>query len=379
MSYDPQARRDTALALKLKQRIRSDGPMSVADYMQACLHDPEHGYYVKQPAIGRDGDFITAPEISQIFGELIGLWSAVVWQQMGSPARINLVELGPGRGTLMRDALRAAQKVPGFLGAIDVHLVESNLTLQQVQMQSLSDSGRPISFHDNAGKLLWGNRHLGSAPAIVIGNEFLDTFGIHQFVFSQGSWRAREVGLNEAGQLDFVTDLTCGYRPKPLPITLTPNEGDIFEGAVTTSVLAKSTFAACAQQRPFAALLIDYGHAETSFGDTLQAVASHQAVSPFLAPGETDLTVHVDFEQFARACAKAEGDALAVDGPITQGEFLGRLGLVERASHLMGANPAKAGEIELAVARLIAPQGMGSRFKVIGLRSPNLPNLPGFE
>jgi SAM-dependent MidA family methyltransferase len=126
MTYDPNARRDTPLARKFKQRIRREGPISVAEYMQVCLQDPEHGYYVRQQAIGRSGDFITAPEISQVFGELIGLWSAVVWQQMGSPARMNVFELGPGRGTLMRDALRAAGKVPEFFEALSVHLVESN-------------------------------------------------------------------------------------------------------------------------------------------------------------------------------------------------------------------------------------------------------------
>lgn len=346
MSYDPEARRDTPLALKLKERIRREGPLSVAEYMHACLHDPEHGYYVKQPAIGRGGDFITAPEISQVFGELIGLWSAVAWQQMGSPPRVNLVELGPGRGTLMRDALRAAGKVRGFFDAIDVHLVESNALLIERQQATLSACGRPIAWHASLAPV-------PSAPSIVIANEFLDTVPASQMI----NGIARCVALDPSGHLAF-----------------TPVEGTIRERqdhiALIADLAQKST------ESPLAALFFDYGHTATAPGDTLQALRAHQPEHPLTSPGEADLTVHVDFEAFA---AVAHGHALAVDGPITQGEFLGRLGIVERASRLMSANPAKAGEIELAVARLIAPQGMGSRFKAIGVRAPNLPKLPGFE
>jgi NADH dehydrogenase [ubiquinone] 1 alpha subcomplex assembly factor 7 len=346
MTYDPDARRDTPLASKLKERIRREGPLSVAEYMAACLHDPEHGYYVKQPAIGRDGDFITAPEISQVFGELIGLWSAVVWQQMGSPARVNLVELGPGRGTLMRDALRAAQKVPGFLGAIDVHLVESNATLIDRQRATLSGCDRPIAWHASLATI-------SQVPAIVIANEFLDTVPASQSI----DGIARRVSLDATDRLAF-----------------TPADGTIHEQQDHTALIAG--LAHRAAHAPLAALFVDYGHTATAHGETLQALRAHQPEHPLTSPGEADLTVHVDFEAFANTAASA---ALAVDGPITQGEFLGRLGIVERASRLMSANPAKAAEIELAVARLIAPQGMGSRFKAIGLRSPNLPILPGFE
>lgn len=379
MTYDPDARRDTPLALKLKERIRRDGPISVADYMDACLQDPEHGYYVRRPAIGRGGDFITAPEISQVFGELIGLWAAVVWQQMGCPERVNLVELGPGRGTLMRDALRAARKVPAFFAAIGVHLVESSEPLRSEQERVLHDCGRPVRLHSRLKRAFWDEDAVGSAPVILIGNEFLDAFGVHQFVFADGAWRAREVGLDDAGRLCFVTDRTRAYRPATLPEGLTAAEGDVFEAAVNSSVFASVYFGSIATVQPFAALLIDYGHAATGLGETLQAVEGHAAVSPLLAPGETDLTAQVDFEQFAAACRRAEGDVLAVDGPIPQAEFLGGLGIVERASRLMGANPAQAGAIELGVARLMAPQGMGTRFKAIGVRSKGLPVLPGFE
>jgi SAM-dependent MidA family methyltransferase len=377
MTYDTKARRETPLALKLSDRIRNAGPLTVAEYMRVCLHDPEYGYYVKQPAIGRSGDFITAPEISQIFGELIGLWCAVVWQQMGAPARVNLIELGPGRGTLMRDALRAAHKVPGFVAALDVHLVEQSEPLRRIQERTLASSGVPISFHSSAGGLL-PEEHLGGDPVILVANEFLDTFGVQQFLFDGLSWRARLVGLDAQGNLEFVAGAEQGHRPQSIPLGLVPEDGAILEEAVDGPLSAAVEFGRCSRTRPFAALIIDYGHQSTGFGDTLQAVAGHRPVSPFHAPGETDLTVQVDFAQFAAACRNAKTGPLAVDGPLTQGEFLGRLGIVERASRLMSANPAMAGGIEMSVARLIAPQGMGSRFQAIGVRSPVLPKLPGF-
>ena len=346
MITDPNARRDTPLARKLKERIRREGPLSVAEYMSACLHDPEYGYYVKQPAIGRDGDFITAPEISQIFGELIGLWSAIVWQQMGSPARVNLVELGPGRGTLMRDALRAARKVPGFFDAIAVNLIECNPILIDRQRATLSECARPIAWSASLATV-------SNAPSIVIANEFLDTIPACQLI----DGIARRVSLDVAERLVF-----------------TPEVGTIAEQQDHTALIAD--LALRSANAPLATLLFDYGHLATAPGETLQALRAHRPEHPLTSPGEADLTVHVDFQAFATT---AQDHALAVDGPITQGEFLGRLGIVERASHLMSANPTKAGDIELAVARLIAPQGMGSRFKAIGLRSPNLPILPGFE
>ena len=379
MTDEPEARRETPLAVKLKDRIRRTGPLTVAAYMQACLQDPEFGYYVKQQAIGREADFITAPEISQVFGELIGLWSAVVWHQMGKPSRVNLVELGPGRGTLMRDAVRAAHKVAGFADALHIHLVELSEPLRKRQEKTLAGCAVPVSFHADAVGLLSRRDPLGDAPVILIGNEFLDTFGVDQFQFCDGDWRARKVGLDRHGVLDFVAAAASGGRPGSLPATANPREGDIFEVAVASSQFATAIASTLSQSQPFAALFIDYGHERSGFGDTVQAVEGHRSVSPFFAPGETDVTVQVDFAQFAAACRTSGAERLAVDGPVSQGEFLGRLGIVERASRLMSANPAKGAEIELGVARLISPQGMGSRFKAIGIRSAALPPLPGFE
>jgi NADH dehydrogenase [ubiquinone] 1 alpha subcomplex assembly factor 7 len=346
MTYDPEARRDTPLARKLKERIRRDGAITVAQYMQACLQDPEHGYYVKQPAIGGAGDFITAPEISQVFGELIGLWSAVVWQQMGSPSRVNLVELGPGRGTLMRDALRAGSKMPLFLDALEVHLVESNAFLERRQREALAGITRPVTSHAAMDSIPPG-------AAIVIANEFLDTFPVAQRV--EGG--ERRVALDANDRLVFE-----------------PAEGEFRERQDFARFV--DHLASRAMSAPMAALFIDYGHLQSSAGETLQAMRSHAPEHPLCSPGEADLTVHVDFAAIGAALVRC---GLAVDGPTTQAEFLGRLGIVERASRLMSANPRKAGEIELGVARLIAPQGMGSRFKAIGVRSSRLSDLPGFE
>jgi SAM-dependent MidA family methyltransferase len=367
---------ETPLAAKLKDRIRRGGPISVADYMSACLHDPEHGYYRRRPAIGAQGDFVTAPEISQTFGELIGLWCAVVWQQMGSPAALNLVELGPGRGTLMRDALRAGRIVPGFRDAIAAHLVDSNETLRDLQRVTLADSGVPLHFHADVHDALASPAHMPQQPTILLANEFLDTLPINQFAYSGRDWRTRKAALDAHGDLSFVVDETDIPAPRPPPMTLAPpQEGDILETTTLHLTLAEAGLSARADLGPLAALFIDYGHAATGFGDTLQGVAGQKHVSPFHAPGETDLSAQVDFQSFSEAC---RGAGLAVDGPMPQGEFLGRLGIIERASRLMAANPGQASAIETGVARLLAPTGMGSRFLVLGVHSAGLPPLPGF-
>lgn len=370
-----RARGETPLAAKLKARIRREGGMSVASFMSACLHDPEHGYYRRRPAIGAGGDFVTAPEISQAFGELIGLWGAVVWQQMGTPARLNLVELGPGRGTMMRDALRAARIVAGFREALAVHLVDSNATLREAQAATLSDGGVPLHFHD-AAETLTSAGQVPEGPTLILANEFLDALPVDQLTFVAGQWRRRVVALGEGGdEFCFMPDTAGRAVPASLPTDRAPGEGDILETCAQHDVVAE-ILGARAGSGPLAALFIDYGHAATGFGDTLQGVAGQAHVSPFAAPGEADLSADVDFQHFAAACREA---GLAVDGPIAQAELLGRLGIVERASRLMAANPARAAEIEAGVARLMAPNGMGSRFLALGVRSRDLPALPGFD
>jgi SAM-dependent MidA family methyltransferase len=364
---------DTPLALTIKERIRREGPIGVDTYMEMCLSDPDHGYYRHQTAIGAEGDFVTAPEISQIFGELIGLWCAVVWQQMGSPSRINLVELGPGRGTLMRDALRAVRIVPGFRDAISVHLVDSNATLRAAQQSALADTGVALRFHDDAVQALALTSNVPAAPTIVIANEFLDALPISQYVFADGSWHKRVVALDEETS-SLVTEMGAECSPPPVcPADRAASEGDILETCSSFETLAQA-LGKRAEMAPLAALFIDYGHAASGFGDTLQGVSGQAYVSPFHAAGETDLSAQVNFQSFGAAC---QSEGLHTDGTVPQGEFLGRLGIIERASRLMSANPERAGQIEVSVARLIAPTGMGSRFLALGLRSPSLAPLAG--
>lgn len=373
LPYDPAARRDTPLARMLAARIRREGPIPIDAYMRACLADPEHGYYRTRTAVGRAGDFITAPEISQVFGELIGLWSAIVWRLMGSPPAFSLVELGPGRGTMMQDALRAARIVPGFLEAATVVLVDvaPTDTLRSELARTLPHSRiRASRLSDiDSGK-----------PAIVLANEFLDTCPLSQIEIAEGRSHVRGVGLDAEGRLTYVRMRAAAPTSPPAPAI-----DGIFE-AQDWSVLGEVRRLLSAGG---AALFIDYGHFDPARGeagsgpaDTLQAVRSHRPEHPLTSPGEADLTCQVDFNAVRRRLSEHESDgppALAVDGPATQAEFLGSLGIMERASRLMAANPAQAAAIEAGVARLMAVPGMGNRFLAIGARVPSLPALPGFE
>ena len=341
----------------LKQRIRRDGPMPVDAFMRTCLADPVHGYWHRAQTIGRGGDFITSPEISQVFGELIGLWCAMTWQQMGQPQAIRLVELGPGRGTLMRDALRAAGAVPAFAAAIRVHLVEMSAAMRKQQAQALAGGAHQPEWHDSV-------RDVPAGPAIVVANEFLDALPVRQFVFG-GGWRERRVTLGDDGALRFgVGDAVhCVLDAEDGAIAeVRPGEEEVL-GALA------------ARGDAVAALFLDYGPAQDGLGDTLQAVQNHAYADPLAFPGTADLTAHVQFAAFAEKARKA---GLAIDGPLTQAEFLGRLGIAERAAKLMTANPQRAGEIEAAVHRLISPTGMGSLFKVMAVRSPKLSPLIPF-
>jgi len=377
--YDPEARRDTPLALQLKQQIRDAGPITLCDYMRICLQDPVHGYYRHKPAIGGSGDFITAPEISQTFGELIGLWAAVVWQQMGSPSRFNFIELGPGRGTLMQDAIRAAHRVPGFLQAANIVLVD--IARHQIELNSTALAANPILRLERISDIP------ADAPAIVVANEFLDTCPVQQFQVAGAQCVMRGVGLAD-DRLIFMTMPRAAQSDDASLFAANPglSEGGIFE-AQDWTVLHRL---ADRLRDPWAALFIDYGHYDPDrcmdkvvTGDTLQAVRGHRYEHPLTSPGEADLTCQVDFNdaklQFETISAEGRRGHLVVDGPITQAEFLGRLGIVERGSRLMSANPGKAAEIEAGIMRLMSPQGMGARFKAIGVRSLGLPILPGFE
>jgi NADH dehydrogenase [ubiquinone] 1 alpha subcomplex assembly factor 7 len=379
--YDPNARRDTPLARLLKDRIRATGPITVATYMSECLTHPEYGYYSTRQTIGRAGDFITAPEISQIFGELIGLWCAVVWQQMGSPEHFTLAEIGPGRGTMISDMIRATRKVPGFLSNASIHLVDVADTAQLANNLKSLVPETPVVTHSRTMDLP-SNR-----PMILVANEYLDTLAVQQFVVADSACYIRGVGLDSNDQLHFVLmQRAMGDDVDFFTTNAHLKDGDIIEAQDLTA-LHRMCFNHTA---PWAALMIDYGQFNPArhqdnvvASETLQALRNHTHEHPLTSPGEADLTVQVDFDDIAlnvsTALVATDRAPLIVDGPIMQSDFLVTLGIVERARALMAANPARINEIETAVARLIAIPGMGNRFKAIGWRSPRLPPLPGFD
>ena len=325
--------------------------MPLARYFDLCLSHPEYGYYVTREPFGAAGDFITAPEISQMFGELIGVWCAAVYQALGAPRRFALMELGPGRGTLMADLLRAAAKAPGFSAAVEVHLVETSPRLRAVQRETL---GSAVHWHDRL-------ETVPEIPAILVANEFFDALSLTQLEKRAGHWFERVVGLDDAGGLCF------GLAPDPVPPPLLPSwlstarDGDIAEISPPRTAVAAALGARLARSGG-AALLIDYGHAAHGFGDTLQAMRAHGFVNPLDSPGMADLTSHVDFAALAEAATGAGAAALPV---ITQGAYLHAMGIGIRAARL-GA-PAAA-----AVDRLTSDAQMGKLFKVLCVTGPGL-------
>ncbi|WP_375466258.1 class I SAM-dependent methyltransferase [uncultured Methylobacterium sp.] len=352
----------TPLGREIAGTIRETGPIGIDRYMALCLGHPVHGYYRTRDPLGPRGDFTTAPEISQMFGELIGVWIAAVWGLMAAPAPLRLVELGPGRGTLMADALRALRAVAPTAG-IDLHLVETSPVLRAAQAVMLAEA--TPAWHADAEAVPPG-------PAIWIANEFLDCLPVRQFQATPRGWCERVVGFSADGALAF------GLAPEPTrTIAARAPEGVVMTLPTAVLDLTRSLARRLGDQGG-ALLAIDYGHVRPGFGDTLQAVAGHRFVGPLDAPGEADLTVHVDFSAVARA-ARAEG--AAIHGPVDQRDFLRALGLAERRDRLKArATPAQAAAIDAAAARLTDPsrRGMGSLFKAMAVSAPGLPPLPGF-
>jgi SAM-dependent MidA family methyltransferase len=354
----------TPLGRMLREMIAAEGPMPVSRFMALALGHPVHGYYINRDPFGREGDFTTAPEISQMFGELLGLWAATVWDEMGRPSPFRLVELGPGRGTLMADALRAARALPGFREAADLRLVETSPVLRGAQRRTLEPAGLPVVWHERM-------EDVPAGPTILLANEFLDALPIRQFARGETGWHERLVGLGPDG------GLVWGLAPEPDPrMRRTGRIGEIAEASPAVETLV-ATVAALLVEGGGAALFIDYGHLRTGAGATLQAVSRHAFADPLASPGEADLTAHVDFEAVARAAREA---GARVHGPITQGAFLRTLGIAARAERLArGAAPAGEAAIRAAERRLTgpSPDGMGDLFKVVALSDPALTALPG--
>ncbi|MEM8877584.1 MAG: SAM-dependent methyltransferase [Pseudomonadota bacterium] len=361
---------DTPLAEQLRARIHASGPMPLAAFVLACLHDPVHGYYRNHQPLGMAGDFITAPEISQLFGEIIGAWTVVVAEALRNAEpndAVRLIELGPGRGTLMSDVLRVAQSRPELAGKLGVHLVEQNERLREQQRSTLESNGHQFSFHDALEDVPCG-------PSILLANEFFDCLPIDQLVWQGDSWRLRCVGLDDSHQFQ----LQCGEQAS-IELTQLPEQAP--EQSATLETCPElpelvSKLATRLRASPGVALIIDYGTSETTYGDTLQAIRNHQHVDPLSRPGETDITAHVNFAELARLARRND---LNVYGPMPQAQFLTELGLVQRLAKLMnGADAATRNQLELAAGRLAAPGAMGNVFKVMALTSPQIGPPPPF-
>ena len=361
----------TKLETEIRRRIAAAGPMPVAQFMALCLSHPQHGYYVTRDPLGAGGDFTTAPEVSQMFGELIGLWMATVWRQMGAPENVRVIELGAGRGTMMSDALRAAKVVPEFIAAAMLHFVEVSPVLQAQQEKSMEGGAVPALWHRALADVPGG-------PSIVVANEFFDAIPSHQAIKKRDGWHIRTVAVDSDGALGFTFDpAPMENFERTLPARLrSAHEDEIFEWRSDTSPLELGRRLA---RDPGAALVIDYGHVASAPGDTLQAVGRHAFADPLSSPGFVDLTAHVDFEWLA---GQLDCMGVTVNGPVTQAHFLGKLGIEARAKTLRkGATPSKAAEIDAALDRLTGHgrTGMGSLFKVIGFAHRAVGPLPGFE
>jgi NADH dehydrogenase [ubiquinone] 1 alpha subcomplex assembly factor 7 len=343
----------TELGGLIARRIALTGPISLADFMAEALGHPRLGYYRRAVPVGVAGDFTTAPEISQMFGELIGAWLAERWLAMGRPEQVRLVELGPGRGTLMADALRATRGVPGFHAALDLHFVETNAPMREAQRAALQGFAptSPVTWHERFDEVPPG-------PLLLVANEFFDALPVRQFHRTATGWRERMVGLDEHGELRLA--LAPGATPFA---SLLPDadEGAEAEFGEAGRTLAGAIGARIASDGGWA-LIVDYGAESAGRASSLQAVRGHQGASILDRPGETDLSAHVDFAALAAAAG------VAAYGPVDQGTFLRRLGLLERAQALkQRAKPAQENAIDAASARLIAPDQMGTLFRVLAL------------
>ncbi len=351
----------TRLAAHLAARIAATGPITLAEYMAAALGHPVHGYYATRDPLGVAGDFTTAPEISQMFGEMLGLALAQAWLDQGAPAPFVLAEAGPGRGTLMSDLLRATRAVPGFVDAAQLHLIETSPVLRARQAEALGAA----TWHDSVATL-------PDAPLFLVANEFFDALPIRQFRRETSGWSERMVGLDGKGALTF------GWSP-PAPLAdladrlSDTSPGDIVEISLPARGIA-GEIAARIATRGGAALIVDYGDWQ-SLGDTLQALSSHERADPLADPGNADLTAHVDFAAIARA-AVAAGAAHSRLTP--QGVFLERLGITERARALAQGLSGPALEAHIAAhRRLTHPEEMGNLFKIMSLHPPESAPPPG--
>jgi SAM-dependent MidA family methyltransferase len=354
------------LAQKIARLIEAAGPISVADYMTLCLFDLQDGYYTTREPFGVEGDFVTAPEISQMFGELVAIWLINAWQANGRPSSVTIAELGPGRGTLMKDMVRTVEKLaPELKAGAAFAMVEASSRLVAIQQAALRDSGASFLWHDSLDPVPAG-------PLLIVGNELFDALPFRQFVLKDGQWLERAVGLDSSGNLQFVAG-TASLDPASLPKEAeTKVNGSVVELAPARSALM-SAIAERIAAHGGAGLFFDYGHLRSGTGDTFQAVRKHRYEGVFDNPGEADLTSHVDFSALAMAARLKGLDAHLA----TQGEFLLGMGLLERAGKLgsIGDDAARS-KIASEVERLAGADGMGNLFKVLTILPTGMPAPP---
>lgn len=358
----------TPLAEKIKAIILATGPISVTDYFALCLADPEHGYYRTREPFGQNGDFITAPEISQLFGELVGMFLFEAWRRHGEPERVAIAEIGPGRGTMMADILRVISRLsPELFDRSSIHLVETSERLQKVQSQTLIAHKFKITWHDSF-------EDVPDGFLLLVANELFDAIPIRQFVKTEQGFRERMVGLDAEGELCFAAGVAT-IDPALLPPGEKVPVGTIFEIAPARDAVM-AAISARLKRSDGTALIIDYGMLATNYGETLQAVRAHQYDPPLAHPGEADITSHVDFEQLAR---RAVAEGLRINGLTYQGDFLTALGIRERAEALgRGKDPLVQEGIRQDAERLAgAGEGkMGELFKVLAVSHPAVALVP---
>lgn len=348
----------TPIEALLRRQIEATGPVTLAEYMALCLSHPDHGYYITQDPFGKAGDFVTAPEISQMFGELLGLALAQAWVEQGSPGAFVLAELGPGSGTLMSDSLRAASRAPGFAEAAQLWLVETSPALRAEQAKRLPQPNWADTVDD-----------LPEGPLFLVANEFFDALPIRQYHLQNDRWRETVVGVED-------DTLTLGLKTLPEAVEEAP------EGAIRERCPSGEAFAGAVARRIAdhggAAIIVDYGYEQPipEGADTFQAVRDHAYVDPLSHPGTADLTAHVHFGALADA---ASGMGAATSQLITQGDLLNRLGIGARAAGLARAAPDQLDTIEAALKRLTHADEMGSLFKALAIYPVGAPPPPGFE
>jgi len=363
------AGRRSALGEIITDMIGVDGPMPVDRYMALALCHETHGYYMGRDPLGRAGDFITAPEVSQMFGELIGIWCAAGWQMMDAPAEWNLIELGPGRGTLLADLVRACSVMPGLRDGMKVHLIEISPALKTIQAETFKRAGIEATWHDRL-------EDVPDGQSLIIANEFFDAIPVSQLQKQSGHWHERVVGLGPDGKLVF------GIASDRVAPALVPSwatgaaDGEFVELSPARDAVAREIGRRITKDMG-AALIVDYGHVRSAVGDTLQAVRKHQFADVLAQPGEADITSHVDFDALRTAVT---ADGARSYGPVTQGNFLIRMGLKEREEMLRARADARQRiRLSQGAQRLVAGNQMGQLFKVLAIAHPDMPKPAPFN